>query len=84
MGDKHHGGADARPDVQQQLLHVQTGQGIEGAKGLVHEQQPWPIDQHPGDFHPLLHATGELIRPALGEVLQAHQGEDFVGGPVPF
>ncbi|MNG04631.1 hypothetical protein D3C84_877770 [compost metagenome] len=37
MGDEHHGGADACPDVQQQLLHVQAGQGIEGAKGLVHQ-----------------------------------------------
>ncbi|MNF85481.1 hypothetical protein D3C84_678770 [compost metagenome] len=84
MGDEHHGGADARPDIQQQFLHVQAGQGVEGTERFVHQQQARTIDQHPGDFHPLLHAAGKLIRPSLGKAFKAHQREDFVGGFMPF
>jgi hypothetical protein len=48
-----------------------AGQRIERAKGFVHQQQAWAIDQHAGDFHPLLHAAGKLIR---ASVRRSHRG----------
>ncbi len=84
MGHEHHGGTNLCPNLQQQLLHVQTGQCIERAKRLIHQQQARTVDQHPGNLHPLLHAAGELVRPALGKSFKAHQGEDVIGRPAPF
>ena len=35
---------------------------VEGAEGLVHEDDPGPEDQRAGDRHALPHAAGELVR----------------------
>ncbi|MNP38421.1 hypothetical protein D3C76_1319330 [compost metagenome] len=84
VGDEHHGGADAGPDIQQQLLHAGTGLRVQCAERFVHQQQPWAVDQHPGDFGPLLHTAGQLVGPAPGKVGQPHQLQHFTCLPVTF
>lgn len=39
VGDEHDGGAHARPQVRQQLLHAAAGEGVRRAEALIHQQQ---------------------------------------------
>jgi len=58
MGDEDHGGADAGPDIEQELLHHLARLRIEGSERLVHQHHPRMVDEHAGDLGTLLHATG--------------------------
>ena len=44
---------------------------VERAGGLVGEHEPSRPDERPGDRHALLLAAGELVREAVGELVQA-------------
>ena len=59
------------PDAEQQFLHVAAGLGVEGAEGLVHEDDAGAERQRAGDGHALLHAAGERIGVGLLEPGQA-------------
>ncbi|MNP38411.1 hypothetical protein D3C76_1319220 [compost metagenome] len=84
VGDEHHSGADACPDIQQQLLHACTGLRIQGTEGFVHQQKARAVDQHPGNLGPLLHTAGQLTGPAPGKVGQPHQLQHFTSLPATF
>src|SRR4029450_13462252 len=47
-------------------LQVLAQLQIERTEGLVEEQHARQVDQRPGERDPLLHAAGELCRPAVG------------------
>ena len=56
----------SRHKRNQQVLHVHAGLRVEGAERLVHQDDPRPQDQRPGDRHPLPHAAGKLVRILVG------------------
>ena len=63
--------------MQQQLLHLFTGEGIQGAEGFVHQQYARVGRQRTRQADALLLATGELPDAAVVETGQVHQREHF-------
>ncbi len=55
--------------------------GVEGAEGLVEEEDPGLDGEGAGERHPLPLAPGELCRVAVGEVADADQLQQLVGPP---
>ena len=49
------------PYSQQLEIHPLTGQGIQRAEGLIHQEQHRILDECPGEDNPLLHAPGQLL-----------------------
>ena len=60
------------PGLQQFLLQLGAGLGVQGAEGLIHQQHLGVHGVGPGDGHPLLHAAGQFLGVAFGELLQFH------------
>ena len=61
VGDEQHRLALALPDAEQQLLHQPAGLVVEGAEGLVEQQDGGIVGERAGDGRALLHAAGELL-----------------------
>ena len=57
--------------------------GVERGEWLVEQQQAGLDAQRPGEGHPLLLTTRELVRIPLGERGEAHEFEEFTGALVP-
>ena len=55
------------PDAGEQLLHQEPRLRVERPERLVHEQDPGPVAERPGDGHALLHPARELPRVRVGE-----------------
>ena len=72
VGDDDHGHAAAPGGVLQQLQNGLAGPVVQGAGGLVAQQQARVFGQGPGDGHPLLLPAGELRGEVLQPVGQAH------------
>ncbi|MNZ94607.1 hypothetical protein D3C78_1137200 [compost metagenome] len=72
MGHEQHGLLAVAPHPQQQLLHLQARLTVEGAEGLVHQQDLWIVGQRPGDGDTLHHAAGQLLGVVVGKAAQAH------------
>ena len=76
MGGHDHGGAGLVDAVQQ--AHDPDGRvGIEVPGGLVGQQDQGPVDEGPGDRHPLLLATRELVGQVVALLGQPHQVQDL-------
>ena len=71
VGHQEHRALLLVPQLDQQLLHPQADARVQGAKGLVHEQDARLENQRGGDGHALLHAAGELGRELLLRTFQA-------------
>jgi hypothetical protein len=69
----------ARQISKEFLLQPLAGQRVQGAEGLVHEDDVGLVGQHPRDLAALLHAAGELVGTVLPEVLQPHEAQVAVG-----
>ncbi len=78
MGNEEVGVVLGPRDVQEQALHPPAGLRVEGAEGLVHEDDLGPVDEGTGDRHPLLHAAREVLGVAVGELRQTHRLEVLV------
>ena len=72
-GDDH--GHAVLAQLAQQRQHLADQLGVERRRHLVEEQQRRPVDQGPGDGHPLLLAAGELVGVHRGLLRQADAGE---------
>src|SRR5215213_11408365 len=80
MGDEQDGLPRAVMDVEQFRLHGFARLRVERAERLVHEQN-FRIDrQRTRDADALLHPAGELVRPTIERVAQAHKLEIARGG----
>src|SRR4051794_909106 len=67
--------AAAREIRQDRLL----GQRVEGARGLVEDQERGVADQRPGDLEPLALAAAQVTSPLLQDAVQSlGQREDLV------
>lgn len=81
VGDEDDGLVQGFLQFQQLVLHVRADQRVEGAEGLVHEDDLSVGGQRAGQADTLAHATGKLVRIGLLVALQAHRG-DPVQGPL--
>ncbi len=70
VGDVDKGDAHGLLDALQLVLHILAQLQVQGAQGLVQQQDLGPVHQGPGDGHPLLLPAGELGDPALFKALQ--------------
>ena len=66
-------------DAAQHGPHGGRRVDVEGGEGFVEQQQVGLDGQRAGDRHPLGLPAGELGRPAVGELGDAHLGEPAVG-----
>ena len=69
--------------AEQQFLHVAAGLCVEGAEGLVHQDDTGPERQRAGNGHALLHAAGERVGVGLLKPRQAHLLDQLGHGLVP-
>ena len=81
VGDAHNGLVQLGLHVEQLVLEVGAGDRVDGAEGLVHEQDGRVGGQAPGDPDALLLTAGQLLRVAVavGGGVEAHHLEELVG-----
>ena len=79
VGDEHDGGAGARPQLQQLVLHQRPGLHVERRERLVHQQDLGVVDEGRGERDALAHAAGELVRVAVLEGGEADPGQPVAG-----
>ena len=84
VGDVDHGLAGVLPQADQLSLEDGPGLGIQGAEGLIHEEDLRIVREGPGNAHPLLHAAGELVGIGIGKLRQAHLPDPVAGRLPPF
>ena len=84
MRHHHRGDTGLLADLHQLLLQIAAGEGVEGAKGFIKQQQPRLDRQGPGDGHPLLHTAGEFGRELVGGLGQPDQRQAAVHLGLPF
>jgi hypothetical protein len=79
VGDQDDGDAEARREGLEVVLHPAAGEGVEGAEGLVHEQERRVRGQGPRHTDPLALAAGEVRRPppADGVGVELHQAQQL-------
>jgi len=65
----------ARHDLQQLVLQPCTGECVERAERLVHQQHLRLHRQGPGNAHALLHAARDFAGALLARVFQPDQGQ---------
>jgi len=68
MGDKENCTRGLFPDLQQKLLHIAAGLGVQGAERLVHQASRGPQGQGAGNRHALLHTAGKRFRIDIGKL----------------
>ena len=78
VGHEEDGALDLLPQLVDEVLHPEAGLHVEGAEGLVHEDDLGLHGQGAGDGHALAHAAGELVRVLL---LRAREPDLLDPGP---
>lgn len=73
VGDEDDGLLELALEVAQLRLHVAADQGVEGAEGLVHEQDVGIGGQRPREARPLLHAARQFMGILRLPALQANE-----------
>jgi hypothetical protein len=81
VGDEEGGLVDAGEEVLEHGLHLGSGDGVEGAEGLVHEEDGGVGGEGSGEADALALASGELpgIAAAVLGGVEAGEGEDLGG-----
>src|SRR6202012_1869765 len=73
MGDEQNGHLLGLPYRRQQLLHLEPGLRVQGAKWLVHQHHSWLAGQGPRQLNALAHAPRQLA----GQVIQVGAQPDL-------
>src|SRR2546425_9202824 len=76
VGHEDHGLARPAPDVQEPLPHEHARLLVEGAEGLIHQEDLCVDRERAADRDALLHAPGELARVLAREPLEAERAEE--------
>ena len=63
VGDEHDREAGLLPQPLELVVEEVAGHGVEGAEGLVHQQDVGVLGQRPGQRDPLAHAARQLVGP---------------------
>ena len=61
MGHEHDRGGGGGPQGEELVLHQRARLHIEGAEGLVHQQDARAVDQALSQRHALAHAARQLV-----------------------
>ena len=77
VGDEQHRRRRRGVDVEEEVLHLQPGQGVERPERLVEQQHPRVAGQGAGERRPLGHAARDLARPMAGEGRQPDELEQL-------
>jgi len=79
VGDKNDGFVETAREGAEFTLKLGAGDGIEGAKGLIHQENGRVGGEGPGDADALALAAGELVRAAITVFcrFETHQGKEF-------
>ena len=79
VGDKNDGFAETAREGAEFTLKLGAGDGVEGAKGLVHQENGRVGGKGPGDADALALAAGELVRSAIAVFcrFETDQGKEF-------
>jgi hypothetical protein len=77
VGDEQHRGGGRGVHVEQQVLHLEPGEGIQGAERFVEQEHTGVPGQGTGQGGALGHATGDGGGPVPGERGEAHEVEQF-------
>lgn len=87
MADEHHGDAELRAQVEQQIQNASLDRDIQGGHRLVAQHQVRMSSNGPGNGHPLLLAAAQLAgQPVIVRPVQlddAQQAEYLFFGLVP-
>ena len=78
MGDVDEGDTHLLLDALELDLHILAQLEIQGAQRLVQQQHLGPVDDGPGDGHPLLLPAGEGVHRPLAVAGQVHQGQGLL------
>ena len=73
VGNIQDGNPQGALDTPDFILHFFPQATVEGAEGLVDQHQAGLEHQRPGNRHPLLLTSGQLVRPAVFKPLQAYE-----------
>ena len=71
------------PQGDDQLLHLQTGEGVQRPQRLVQQQQARAMDQRAGQRNALLLPARQRRRPLLRAALESDAGQRLQGGVAP-
>jgi hypothetical protein len=79
VGDKNNGFPETARESAKFTLKLSAGDGIESAKGFIHQENGWVGGKGPGDADALALAAGELVRAAIAVFcrFKTDQGEEF-------
>jgi hypothetical protein len=80
VGDGEGGEAVALPQAQELVVEAFAGEFVEGAEGLVEEEQLGAGDQGAGERGAHAHAARELGGVGVREFAEADEGEHAVDG----
>ena len=84
MGDKEEGDAHLLLKLGQFAAHGLAQLSVQGGERLIQEQQAGPPYQSPRQGDPLLLTARELMRAAVTQSAQLHDGEGLLHAPPPF
>ena len=80
----HHQGDALLVEFIKQFQHLGGGAGVQSPCGFVCQQQTRAVDDGPGDGHPLLLPSGELIGLVLQTLRQTNAAQGRLGSLDPF
>jgi hypothetical protein len=78
VGDQHGGGTDTPQQVMDLLAQLDAQLGVEGRERFVEQDQLGLGGERPGQRHPLLLTTGQLVWLAVAQPGQADEVEQLV------
>src|SRR6267378_1149607 len=81
--DEEHGLPPLLPEPGQRVLHPGARLGVEGAEGLVEQQDGRIVGEHACDLHHLGHACGQFLRIRFLERREPDQPEQLVADRSP-
>jgi hypothetical protein len=73
VSDQQDGGRFGGVDLQQQVLHLEAGERVEGAERLVEQEHPWAAGKGAGEGDSLRHTAGDLSWSAPGGDVEADE-----------
>ena len=79
VGDEHDAEVAIGPEALELGVQEVAGHGVEGAEGLVHEEDVGLLGEGPGDGDPLAHAARELVGHLRPEAVEVHGVQQLVG-----
>ena len=83
VGDEHDAEVPVGPQPLELVVEQVAGHGVEGAEGLVHEEDVGLLGEGPGDGDPLAHAAGQLVGPLVAEPVEVDGVQELLGLPGP-